>query len=414
MKKDFSFYYLVGICLLIFVELVFPKMIVLPILFMVIALIVGGIKRELQFQFHLPLLLLALLYLAYLFGSYFTFRPDLASKYIEYKLSFLLFPILFSWVPKKKYSIQIIPVVLTVSILLISFVGITGSINCFTFPKRSLACFFSSYFSSIHHPSYYSMFILLSGFFNWFAWRNRWNYFNLKWLVPITIYYLFIYFLCLSLAGLLFLMLFGGVLLARFIYRKYGKKLFFLSLLVIPTLFILSLRSIPKYQLEINSTIRAVKVFINNPQTVFVQRTHKTTGNEARLMMWVVSYETIKNYPLGVGTGNLEDYLHKGLLQHGQGRLAQKNYNPHNQFLQTGAEIGLIGLLILVLFLFFTIQHALRSKNYFLLVLCAVLIFNSFFESVLQRQSGIVFFSLVICFMVSYTWREKDEINILQ
>jgi hypothetical protein len=111
-------------------------------------------------------------------------------------------------------------------------------------------------------------------------------------------------------------------------------------------------------------------------------------------------------HPFGVGTGNVDDHLSYRLTLYGQTEMAKKDgengiqYNPHNQFLQTAVEIGVIGLLLLVTLFGSTLRFAWRHRNYALLIMTAALVFNSLFESMLQRQSGIVFFSFWICLLI--------------
>ena len=127
--------------------------------------------------------------------------------------------------------------------------------------------------------------------------------------------------------------------------------------------------------------------------------------------MWTASTLEILEHPFGVGTGNVDDFLKKRLLQLGQKNMLEEEYNPHNQFLQSTLEIGIIGLLVLVLLLFFVLKFAFIDSNWLLGILCLNLIFNALFESMLQRQSGIVFFTFWICFFVAHPLKQKFKIN---
>ena len=83
--------------------------------------------------------------------------------------------------------------------------------------------------------------------------------------------------------------------------------------------------------------------------------------------------------------------------QWGYPEQAKKEFNPHNQYLQIWNELGWIGLLlflatILSFGLFFYREQDLSA----LLVLGTFIVF-CLFESMLQRESGIVFF---ICWLL--------------
>jgi O-antigen ligase len=136
-----------------------------------------------------------------------------------------------------------------------------------------------------------------------------------------------------------------------------------------------------------------------------LKKTGYKTGNEVRLVMWTVTLEEIAKHPLGVGTGNVDAHLSQRLKQYGQLDLAKQDehdaiqYNPHNQFLQTGLEIGLFGLFVLLFFIVQTWRLARTYKSYLLMAVVASLVVNSLFESMLQRQSGIVFYAFWICLL---------------
>ena len=71
------------------------------------------------------------------------------------------------------------------------------------------------------------------------------------------------------------------------------------------------------------------------------------TSSATRLVLWENSLIAIENsnymgYGLGDGKQKLQDQLAKN-----GGNLYDKNYNSHNQFLETTLSIGLIGLFYL-------------------------------------------------------------------
>ena len=73
------------------------------------------------------------------------------------------------------------------------------------------------------------------------------------------------------------------------------------------------------------------------------------------------------------------------------------DFNFHNQYVQTFAELGFFGFLILSLMVFINLNNAFRSKD-FLHIVFAVTMFVLFLtESLLCRQRGIVFFITLYC-----------------
>lgn len=69
-------------------------------------------------------------------------------------------------------------------------------------------------------------------------------------------------------------------------------------------------------------------------------------------------------------------------------------YNAHNQFSDTIIAVGVMGLILLITFFIYPIFLWIKNKNFDIVFFSLLLIvaFNSLFESVLERQMGIMFF----------------------
>lgn len=71
--------------------------------------------------------------------------------------------------------------------------------------------------------------------------------------------------------------------------------------------------------------------------------------------------------------------------------------NFHNQYIQTFAELGIIGFILLVLILFTNLKKAIINKD-FMHIAFAILMISLFLtESFLWRQRGVVFFTVFYC-----------------
>lgn len=68
--------------------------------------------------------------------------------------------------------------------------------------------------------------------------------------------------------------------------------------------------------------------------------------------------------------------------------------NAHNQFSDTIIAVGILGLLLLLVFFFMPVYIWMKNKNFDIVLfsLLFIVAFNSLFESVLERQMGIMFF----------------------
>ena len=84
-------------------------------------------------------------------------------------------------------------------------------------------------------------------------------------------------------------------------------------------------------------------------------------------------------------------------------------YNPHNQYLQTGLEIGVLGMVILLFIVGYGIVKGYKTRNWLLLLLATCLAYNCLFESMLQRQSGIVFFTFWLVILSIYSLKNEHK-----
>ena len=71
----------------------------------------------------------------------------------------------------------------------------------------------------------------------------------------------------------------------------------------------------------------------------------------------------------------------------------KKNFNAHNQFLQVLIDHGLIGLLILLFYSFFMIYSSIVKKKFIFTIFLCIIILNFLTESILETQSGVIFFA---------------------
>jgi O-antigen ligase len=116
-----------------------------------------------------------------------------------------------------------------------------------------------------------------------------------------------------------------------------------------------------------------------------------------RMIKWYSASNIItSNFLGGVGTGDginalVEEYK----------KLNFKNgidfkYNAHNQYLETTIKFGIIGLVSIILLLYNPLRAAVKQKNFMLLSVTVFLIGAFCFESMLERQHGVVFLSFFI------------------
>ena len=372
------------------------KLNVLPILFVgLTALIVtGAIKRQLYFRIDKLSIAFVAFYLLYVLYAVFTRHPDQASSYFENKLSFIILPILFSFKPR--FNVNYSPLIYgwvggCVALCVASFVH---SYQCSQLGMPG--AYLASLFSYIHHPTYSSFYYTVALFLTIYAFRKKVKGFSLIATILISGLLFISIFLCISLAGLLFLMLAIAVAVFFWIGHRFGKTILIASIVVSPFLLYGVIKAVPRLNGEWSNAMGHVNEYFKEPSTYVKNCKPPHEGTQTRIIMWTVASAACMDYPMGVGTGNVDEVLGYYQRKYNQADMVQYQYNPHNQFLQTWLEIGLFGLVILLAIIGLSVVRAIKTKNYLLLLVAGNLFFNCLFESMLQRQSGIFYYTIAL------------------
>jgi O-antigen ligase len=409
-KTSFAAIYDYTLGIFSIISILFPKQIGFAFVLFLCVVIVGVSTKHLHFKLNNLLICFALLYITYLLFGLKTNHPNLTLHYFERKSSLLLLPLLFAfrfthnlpsfeWT-KKGYLISLI--VLALQSLFHVFYSLKTGWELQGYN-------YSSYFSYQHHPSYSTAFYSLALCLVWWEYRQGNPIYSLKRIIPFSLLMLVAILFCQSLAGLLFLLIAVITLLVLLIFKQWGKKSGIVCLIISPLL-IYMLIQFPPMKNQWNDAKKSTKQYLHNP-TQFVKR-HKypMSGSEVRLVMWTVSSGIFIKHPMGVGTGNMDGYIYNYLVKLNQKELAKKDYNPHNQYLQTGIEIGIVGLLLLLGIIAISFNKAFRDKDWLLFFLAANFALNICFESMLQQQSGIVFYTFWLCLLFTYSFKKSNPL----
>jgi O-antigen ligase len=119
-----------------------------------------------------------------------------------------------------------------------------------------------------------------------------------------------------------------------------------------------------------------------------------------RIFLEMINEDKIfwKGYGLNASYPKIEA---KGVAYHlYQGDHSNNGYqkmNFHNQYVQTFAELGVFGFLIVVIMLGLNLKNALKSKNFVHFAFAILMISLFLTESFLWRQRGVVFFTVLYC-----------------
>lgn len=204
---------------------------------------------------------------------------------------------------------------------------------------------------------------------------------------------LLLFLLCInSRAGLLCLIILMALCWMHqcFVRKKYRFAL--ISLLIASLVVVGSHFALPEYFRRLSVTIEQVA------------QGDKSDGRfEIMGKAWMVVKD---NMLLGVGAGDRMDELapYYGSLEDA--------YCPHNQYLDSWMATGILGLLSLLAMLIVPLVMAWRKRNIFSFLFLLMLMVNLLFESMLERQMGVVFTVVIYVYiLLSFQFDSKSIIN---
>ena len=189
-----------------------------------------------------------------------------------------------------------------------------------------------------------------------------------------------------SKAGLLIwlavVVLYTALLMFRYKRRVTGVLFFAFSLIVF-ALFLLLFPTAATRVSQAKQDIAAADSIGNSA---------RSTGD--RVLIWQSSKEIIKqNFLFGVGTGDVRDKLMEEYRRGDVIAVLKHYFNAHDQYVQTLIALGIFGLLLLVTMIIAPAIFSFRRENYIYFAFLFIVGISMFFESMLERQEGVVFYA---------------------
>jgi O-antigen ligase len=384
-----------------------PKFAPLFFILLITVVLSGIIKKEVSFQLNVISSLFLFFYFCYLIGIIFTSDINAGVFELEKKLSFVIFPLLLSLKFKKIWSINFAYMGFILATFLVTLYGIIMALSAWLGAGGGNWVYFSSAISPIHHPSYLAAYLTISTAFAFIGRREKLSFFSLYWIIPFTIFVIVIHGFLHSLSGTLFLLIAIFTSLLIWLRNKFRRPIFYTIIILMPLIGFIVINSIPSVQKDWKDASSNIIEYSKNPKSFVENREQSLTSSSIRIILWTAAFQIFYKHPFGVGTGNMDEFMEKELIILKQKELTKQNFNPHNQFLQTAVEIGFFGLLVFFAILFSSIYFGLKYKNYLLIIISSNLLFNSLFESMLQRQSGIIFYCFWICLLSLYLFTQE-------
>lgn len=363
-------------------------------------------KGILKSPFLLSLILLFLLYAA---GLLYTENSKEGYFSLEKKYSLLIFPILIGANPKIFLSsddLKRILLYFITSCFLVSAICLVRGIYFLIFEHTAEKLFYHALSEPFHlHAVYFSVYLACAVFFLlWLFERNfpEWNPLKKSAAIGLIIFFSLVIFMLSARTVIVsyMLLLVGNVF---YIFYKHSK-------IKLAALIVVVLMTAAGFVVWKVSFIHERFAEIAASKWYFSPEENNANGFTLRLVKWSCSLQGMKeNLLSGVGTGDVQDYLQACYKDRNfWGQVFQ--FNSHNQFLQTGLTIGIVGMFVLVYSLFAPLVSAYRKKKPAVFVFLLLIIFASMTESFLERQQGILFF----CFFYSLLLREDVYSSAVQ
>lgn len=385
------FYKITGIILSLFVFVPYKLK---P--YIVVILAIAFIASKPQFKTDgrklLTILSVASVFILYLLSLIYTENIKSGLTLIGRQIPLILVPVVFAFMNTEKREIltavfkKLYPVVLSVYVMVIFLY--LNSLGCFSGDSSfeyGYSYLTHEFFGFRDHPIYISTYLVI-GLLMLLS-DSSGN----KWMRILLFLIIFSGLLVLSRKGSIIAFVLCGVL-----FFIYGKRHFFKAfvLLAFVAVILFSFSNV-KYRFE--------EVFLKNKL-----EDNPETSSGIRLIVWKTAYKLAfeQKNPIGHGAGSTQDILDENYKELGYNRLISTNYNAHNQYLQTAITVGKTGLLLFLLSLFWLLYQNHRQHNRRAILFLSFFIMIFLTESYLERQNGVIFFSIIIS-MFTFAGYEK-------
>lgn len=271
--------------------------------------------------------------------------------------------------------------------------------------EREISVFFYDHLAFFSHASYFSMYLNFAIGLLYYFWFSPSKKDYIKPYINFSIsFFLSIIVLMLASKTGIFTLLLIHLIAAFYWTLKYKKiKQGLILIASITAVVVISLTYSPQVLERIVTMKESIQNFDGKPNT----------STKTRLAVWKESYTLIKDSPIiGYGTGDVMDILTEKYKEKGFHDLAKKHLNSHNQFIQILLGSGFIGLIYFLFLIAYPYLKNLTSSQYLLYtIFTALIILNFLTESMLETQSGVVFFSFFITIFYSLQSSKENLIN---
>ncbi len=336
-----------------------------------------------------------IIFIVYSIGLYYTTNTAEGALVWERKLGFLLLPLVFISDYLLKPS--------QVKIILQSF--------CISLIAAGIFCFLNGWYNYYHwqQPGYHlflyenlAIGIMHPGYFS--------NFYFLGWvLLTLPFFYSkydFLFTKKIQIALCLFYFLMIALLTSKTVYLAFGfytlvmaiklmlnSKALKNRIAVLGGLIIMVFVAYLVLFKFLNGRLNFAELKITEPSKVLFQQSMISRFAAAQVGLQAANKKAL----FGYGTGMSNDVLLKNLEAKGYTNLVSFHMHTHNQFIKTYLDLGLFGLIPLIIWLLYLLVTANKTKNNLLFWFAILIVINCATDDMLDIQAGVVYFLFFSC-----------------
>ena len=338
-----------------------------------------------------------LFFMAYAFGMIYTENTEAGLRSLELKLSFLLLPLALPLIISNR-KMFVFRTLRALSLVAFVFCLIYILAVLLSFGSNiSDSSVFAKFKNPFLHPSYLAVYLMVIFNFEAYFTIGHWQYIMDKKLKRFQIILLSVLMITtvltqakIGLLVILFSIIGQGVYLAystKAYIKVFSLGVVLFSILASSIYFSpLKLRLEQMYE-ELTTELRGPKAYMMSTRLrLEAQRCTKVLIKE--------------NYWTGVGTGDIRDQLNAKYVELGLTALIKKKLDSHEQFLQTRATVGWLGLIALIGMFLSVFYIGIRKRNVPLLWIGVCFFLFALTESMFERQAGVIFFAFMTTLVI--------------
>lgn len=382
--------------LLFFLIPVFQKLVAIVLILVVLNWLSKG-KSAFQFKglrTNYSLHFLMAFYLWHVVGLAWSSDMDFALFDLQVKLPFILLPLIY--VNFGRFKARFFENILSsyvIGCLGAILIGIVNSIYAYVVGENPFLDFYNANISPVLHIGYFAMYLnmglviviykIIKNEENFYTWKNAF-------LIIASFVLALATFLSTSrngFIGLIFLLL----IIFTYAIVRYRKWLLGISAVLMVWIVASSfLKDIATGKMSLHGLDQVEQVM----QSESISKSEgESTG--VRLLVWKSALELIQENPLlGTGTGDIKNDLMATYKKNGYIKPYERNYNAHNQFLQSFAALGILGLVLLLFVFGYPLVISFVRYNYLYFMFSLNIGVSCLTESILEVQAGVIFMAL--------------------